>query len=608
MTDRDTAELDAVVVGSGAGGGFAAMALAEAGARVLLLERGPRMDPRDFPMHHRDWELRRSPLDLPGPPDPTVLREDGPAVDPRFAHLRTGPPGRQVAVARREPFRYQRVFGLGGTTLHYQGEAHRFPADAFRPASAYGLGVDWPIDHAELAPHYERAERVLAVAGNPANPFKPARGPYPTPAHALSPVSRRIEAGASKLGWRLLPNPLALPTASLDGRPPCQRSGGCVQGCIFGAKSSVDLTAIARGMRTGRLTGDHPGAGRRARDGTRWTRRWCRLPRRKRVERAAARVVVLALGALETPRLLLAQRGPSHPGGLANASGLVGRYLMETVYALLNVRFDRRVDGYKGPPIDARIWDFARPARGGRVRSGYALGVSGTMGGFHGPASYALRTPGIGRAHKDAMRARFGAIVTLFGIAEQEPRAVNRIRLADETDSDGVPLLRVESSPSEADLRAMDDMLGKLNALAAASGAAEVLHQVTAYDEPLGSHLGGTCRMGRDPATSVVDPFGRAHEVPNLFIADASVLPGQGAGDSPSLTIQALALRTAERIAGLLRRRELYSLRGRERRGASRPSAGRRSGSAWRRDVDSSPRNVGFDGCPRSVSDSCQPR
>ena len=557
MTDRDASEVDAVVVGSGAGGGFAAMALAEAGARVLLLERGPRMDPVDFPLHHRDWELRRSPLDLAAPPDPTIVREDGPVVDPRFAHLRSGPPGRQVAVARREPFRYQRVFGLGGTTLHYQGEAHRFPADAFRPASAYGLGVDWPIDHAELAPYYEAAERVLGVAGDPANPFKPARGPYPTRAHALSSASQRVKAGASKLGWRLLPNSLALPTASLDGRPPCQRSGGCVQGCIFGAKSSVDLTAIPRGVRTGRLTVVTQAraiALEMGRDG-----RVAGVVYRaaRGLERAAGRVVVLALGALETPRLLLAQRGSSHPGGLANGSGLVGRHLEETVYVVLNVRFDQRLDSYKGPPIDARIWDFARPARGGRVRSGYVLGVSGTLGGYHGPASYALRTPGIGRAHKDAMRARFGAVVSLFGIAEQEPRASNRVRLADETDPDGVPLVRVESTPSEGDLVAMDEMLARLNALAGASGAVEILNQITAYDEPMGTHVGGTCRMGRDPATSVVDPFGRAHEVPNLFIADASVLPGQGGGDSPSLTIQALALRTAERIAGLLQRREV---------------------------------------------------
>ena len=123
--------------------------------------------------------------------------------------------------------------------------------------------------------------------------------------------------------------------------------------------------------------------------------------------------------------------------------------------------------------------------------------------------------------------------MTLFGIAQQEPRASNRLRLADETDADGVPLVRVESAPSEADLVAMEEMLAQLKALAGASGAVEILNQITAYGEPMGTRVGGTCRIGRDSATSVVDPFGRVHEVPNLFIADASVLPGQGAGDCP---------------------------------------------------------------------------
>ena len=249
---------DAIVVGSGAGGGFAAMGLAEAGMRVLLLERGRRFEPRrDFPMNHPDWELRpRAFRDTEVSPggDASLVLEDGVALDPRYAHLRSSrTPGERPKASQRAPFRYERVFGLGGTTLHYQGEAHRFSDHAFRPASLYGFGVDWPVSYAELAPYYERAEHVLGVAGDAANPFKPSRGPFPTPAHKLSYASQRIATGATKLGWALLPNSLALPTRSIDARPPCQRSGGCVQGCIFGAKSSVDLTAIRRAEATGRL-------------------------------------------------------------------------------------------------------------------------------------------------------------------------------------------------------------------------------------------------------------------------------------------------------------------------------------------------------------------
>jgi choline dehydrogenase-like flavoprotein len=330
-----------------------------------------------------------------------------------------------------------------------------------------------------------------------------------------------------------------------------------VYGCPFGAKSSVDLTAIRRGERTGRLkvlTKARAVGIETAPDG-----RVATVVYRtgRTIERARARAVVLALGAVETPRLLLTHRSSTHPDGLANASGVVGRYLMETVYAMINARFDERLDAHKGPPIDARIWNFSRPSPGGRARSGYVLGVSGTSGGFHGPVSYALRTPGIGRAHKQAMRARFGTVLSLFGIAEQEPRAANRITLADEPDADGVPRVRIESAHSETDHLAVEEMLARVKSLAMASGSVELLHQITSYDEPMAQHVGGTCRMGRDPATSVVDPHGRAHDVPNLFIADASVLPGQGAGDSPSLTIQALAIRTAEHIVSLARRHEL---------------------------------------------------
>ncbi len=562
MTVTKEEPFDAVVVGSGAGGGFAAMALAEAGMRVLLLERGRRFEPgRDFPMNHPDWELRprafRGTETATG--DVSLQLEEGAPLDPRYGHLRsTDLPGTaHNGGSRRGPFRYDRVFGLGGTTLHYQGEAHRFPEHAFRPASRSGLGVDWPLGYADLARYYDRAEHILGVAGDPANPFKPARGPFPTPAHRLSYASQRVARGAKKLGWALLPNSLALPTRSVDGRSSCQRSGGCVQGCIFGAKSSVDLTAIRRGERTGRLrvqTDSRALAMEMGQDG----RVGAVIYRRANgVYRVRARAIVLAMGAVETPRLLLASRSASQPNGIANGSGLVGRYLMETLLVELAVRFDDRIDAYRGPPIDSRIWDFSLPSVNGSVRSGYVLGVSGTAGGFHGPMSYALQMPGLGRAHKEAMRAQFGTVLTLIGIAEQEPRAGNRLTLAESMDPDGIPLARIASSLSELDLLALDAMLMRLKELATASGAVEVLRQITTYDTPAASHIGGTCRMGRQPRDSVVTPFGRSHDVPNLFITDASVLPGQGAGDSPSLTIQALALRTAEHIVTLARRREL---------------------------------------------------
>lgn len=543
---------DAVVIGSGAGGGFAAMALAEGGMRVLLLERGPQYVPaRDFPMNHDDWELRGEAfLETAHGREPTLALESGPPIPAEHRHLcsRDLRTQRVSGCGRRGPFRYLRAIGLGGSTLHYQGEAHRFPDFAFRPHSNYGHGdADWPVSYSDLEPYYARAEGVLGVAGEPGNPFKPSRGPFPTPAHSLSTASQYVARGAARLGWTVLPNSLAIPSRPYEGRPACRASGGCVEGCMFGAKSSVDLTALAHAERSGRLTlvtgaravsldSDPSGKVERVlflRDGQR--------------HEARGRFFVLAAGAIETPRLLLLSASTRQPGGLANSSGLVGRYLMETLFAGLVVVADRDLRSYRGQQLNARLWDFARPDGTRGLRSGFVLGVTGTHV-HHGPVSYAEQLGGIGLDHKRAVRERFGRVITLFGIAEHEPRQGNRIELHALTDDDGIPRVRVHSDFSDADRTVLRAMIEKLEAWADACGVSERVNLITTYGHPSAAQIGGTCRMGRDPAKSVTDAYGRCHDLSNLYIADASLLVSQGAGDSPSLTIQALALRTAERI------------------------------------------------------------
>lgn len=546
-------EFDAVVVGSGAGGGIAALVLCQAGLKVLLLERGRRYDFRtDYPMRYLDWERRGDPFPEAG--RDTVEQELGQPLDRRRPSLFSSSSAPRLR-RLRSGFNYRRVLGLGGSTLHYQGEAHRFADYAFRSRTEYGFGIDWPIDYRQLAPYYERVERLLGVAGLPGNPFKPAREPFPTPAHPLSPASRLVAAGAAALGWRLQHNPLALPTRSVDGRSPCRHTGGCTTGCIFGAKSSVDVSAIARAQKTGRLTvrtdaravhiETEPGGGRAGR---------VVYLQRGRTLAARGRVYILAAGAVETPRLLLLSRSNEHPYGIGNHNDQVGRNFLETVLVTLDVRFHQALDAYRGPPIDARIWDTADPAACAlEERGGYVLGVSSTMGGYHGPVSYALRTGGFGLAHKRAMREHFGRVVTLFGVAEQEPRAENRISLSDRLDSQGIPKVSVQTFHSDKDAHAIESMFQDCESLAKASGAAEILGRTSTYDRSNASSVGGSCRMGSSPVDSVTDDRCRVHGVDNLFICDGSVLVSQGAGDSPSLTIQALAWRTAEHIVHRLR-------------------------------------------------------
>jgi choline dehydrogenase-like flavoprotein len=491
-------EVDVCVIGAGAGGGVAAWELVRRGARVLLLDTGPRFDPKTYDTHHTDWELVASPIAAVADAPEQLNYESAPGapLDPRFAHLTSrspsqfsGPPPR-----RRRSFYYSRAIGVGGSTLHFQAEAHRFPAHAFRLRSERGVAEDWPIDYAELAPYYERVEQLIGVAGDPSNPFKAARGPYPYAAHPLSAASRRVAAGAQRLGWQLLPNSVAILPQAREGRSACHYCNGCVRGCAVAAKGSVDVAVIPEAERTGRLqleTGfrmsrfEHDADGRitavigRDADETEQRRR--------------ARAFVLAAGAIETPRILLNSAGGAHPHGPGGADGQLGRHLMETLYVFRSARFDVPLETYAGIPIDNRIWDF---------NGASTEGPNGSVG-------YALEAvEGFGLEHREAMQRRFGAVTTLFGIAEQHPRPENRVGLSEQRDRFGVPLARVETTPDALDLEALSQIRERLGELASASGVVELPGQTTAYDTPSATHVGGTCRMGRDPSRSVVDPLG----------------------------------------------------------------------------------------------------
>jgi len=548
------AEFDVVIAGAGAGGGFAAMALTQAGMKVLLLDRGRRFDfTKESPLLHRDWEDHPDVLSANTRDEDAISARWGARIDPADQDICSrgmawlGGDGR--ICKNRGLFQYHRVHGVGGSTLHYQGEAHRFPPQAFTPRSRLGWGRDWPLTYDELAPYYEEAERVLGVAGDPDNPFKARRGPFPTSAHALTARSQLVKKGADKLGWSLLPNSLALPSTSVDGRTPCRHTGGCELGCPFGAKSSTDLSAIARAEGTGRLT---------LVEGARLVR--IETNRAGRVsgfiyrhdnvlKRAKAARYVLALGAVETPRMLLSSDSSSHPQGLGNDSGLVGRFFMETVFVRVPVEAPFPVRSYQGPPLDARIWDFSGPRAGAGAGTGYTLGPAGGLRG-NGPVQYARRLRGFGIEHKNRMRAGYGSRFSLVGVAEHEPRHENHLALDDERDDEDVPKLRVHSDYSALDKAALREMLERCHALADAAGLRTLNRHHSTYSHPSATHVAGGCVMGRDPAHSVTNARARMHGVDNLYIADASLLVSQGAGDSPSLTIQALALRTARHLAG----------------------------------------------------------
>jgi choline dehydrogenase-like flavoprotein len=554
------ADVDVCVVGAGAGGGVFAWAAAREGLRVRLLETGPRFDPSHFGTHAQDWEREPSRL-LAVRQDPVRRSYEsaaGEALDPAFSHLASQSPTLLARpLKQRLPFVWSRALGVGGSTLHYQGEAHRFPAHAFRMRSEHGVADDWPITYDELAPYYDSIERLLSVAGEPGNPFKSARGPFPQAAHPLSAMSRHVAVGARRLGWQHLPNTLAVLSRERSGRSACHYCNGCIRGCQVGAKSSVDVAVLPEAERTGRLelvTDFHVSRLERRHDG--------------RVSgvigtdsagvetRHRARAVVLAAGAVETPRILLNSSDAVDPSGVGNGHDRVGRHLMESMFVQRYVVFDQPLESYAGLPIDSRIWDFNGAAGASEIPNGIVLGQA--AGWFEGPAGFAREgVTGFGKAHRESMQRSFGAGAELLGIAEQLPRADNRVTLSQRVDRFDVPLALVKTRPGREDLEALSIMWRRLGELGEAAGATRFVGQLTAYDVSLASHVAGTCRMGGSPETSVVDPFGAVHGHSNLVIADASVLVTQGAGDSPSLTIQALALRSAAKLLERGRRGEL---------------------------------------------------
>ena len=482
-------------------------------------------------MNRFDWELASSPFGDLGvsEEDPTVASQS--VMDGRY-------------------WKYQRVFGVGGSTLHYDGEAHRFPAHSFKPMTNYDFGLDWPIGYHDLENYYFEMETMLDVSGEPLNPFKERNEPYPHPPHRLSKASQAVAVAAESLGWSVLPNSLAIPSRrTSSGRNPCQQSGGCSKGCIYESKSSVDVAVIRPALVTGRLQVLAETRAVRLNAGKHEITGLDIIDKQGRRRTLRAKFYILAAGSIETPRLLLASYSSTWPRGVGNHNGLVGKYLMTTLFYVLNVEARDRLDPYVGPAYDSKLWDFSLPSLKEGAYSGFVLGCSGTAGGYHGPVSYARAFPGVGRRHKDEMRKRFGRIFSIYGIAEQEPRLVNQVTLSTtEVDEVGLPKVNVKLNLSVKDRSVLDCMRNRCREIQSKIEGSVLISELSCLEVPTASHLAGGCIMGINSASSVVDSNCKMHGFDNCYIADASVMPGQGCGDSPSLTIQALALRTSDRV------------------------------------------------------------
>ena len=391
-----------------------------------------------------------------------------------------------------------------------------------------------------------------------ASPFDPPRSkPYPLPPLPITSKGVLMERGAAKLGWHAFPSPMAILSQPYRGRAACVHCGFCENfGCEMEAKSSTLVTMIPEAVATGRCEIRPSSYVRKVEIDRRGRVTGVKYFNRDRKEVfQQARAVILCANGAETPRLLLNSRSGTFPRGLANSSGAVGRNLMFNSGCFAAGRFEKAVNGYRSV-VDTRvIQDFYELPE--------SLGISGGGGidirfDFQ-PVAFALYGQGDGfdrwgSDFKHRLHQRFNHTAYALGHSTSLPVESNTISLDPSLKDDwGLPALQMTFREHPNDRRLSEYLLARSLELLEAAGAVERWTYAPGPAPFPQVHLLGTCRMGNDPATSVVNRDHRAHDVPNLFMVDGSSFVTSGRGQ-PTMTIQALAFRAAERITDLARR------------------------------------------------------
>jgi choline dehydrogenase-like flavoprotein len=517
-----------LVIGAGASGAAFAWSIADIGTSVLCLEQGPWMRQQDYPSNGLDWEARS-------------MAEFSPS--PNVRHRSADYPVNETW-SEISPLMFNAV---GGSTILWAAHFPRFTPGDFRARSEDGVGEDWPICYETLEPYYTINDRMMGVSGLAGDPSYPYHEP-PLPPLPLGKAGNTLARGFEKLGWHWWPSDSAILSREYEGRAACINLGPCLSGCAQGAKASTDITywpaaqrkgvELRTGCRVREITVRADGMA----DGVLYYDADGQLQEQK------AELVVVACNGIGTPRLLLNSKSAQHPDGLANSSGLVGRNLMFHPYAAITGIFEERLNGRRGP-VGCSLWShefYETDLSRGFVR-GYSFEA---IRGF-GPAQTALwgMVHGVvpwGEGHHDAFARMYDHTATLVAITEDLPEEVNTVTLDPElTDADGIPAPKITYRLSDNSRRMLAHGVERAKEALTAAGAVETIAMPLLRDA--GWHLMGTARMGRDPKKSVVNEWGQAHDVKNLFIVDGSIFVTAG-GVNPTSTIQALALYIADGI------------------------------------------------------------
>jgi choline dehydrogenase-like flavoprotein len=551
---------DAIVVGSGAAGGIAAYALATKGVNVICLEAGRMIDPaRDFHTHMFpfDWPYRGN-----GKPGEYGVLPQGMGwkIKEWTDQFYTIPDEDPYALAPEAKFTWTRLRAVGGRTNFWGRETERFGPLDFKPKSLQdGWGEDWPVSYNDVAPYYEKVERLIGVSGDAKGVYNSPQGQHLLPAFNPRCGELLIAKGARKLGIQAIAKPLAVLSRPYDGRPPCHYCGACNWGCKVRARyCSLDVVfpklegmpnftlrpnAVANTVVVDPKTGMARGV------------TYIDAITRQEYE-VRGKVVVLAASMIESIRILLNSRGREHPHGLANSSGTLGRYLMDHVSfndipGFLPQLAGRPTTNEDGPGEACMYiprYNYGRPSNKKYLRGwqlnfytgcGMGPGVGASLAGF-------------GSVYKRRIKELYPASFDMGGYGEGLAFDWNRVEIDPDglRDRLGIPQVRFHTRAVYPQSVAMlAEIYGQIEEILKAAGA-EILPYKKAAPYPLGAvtHEAGGARMGDDPRTSVVDKWNRCHDVKNVLVVDAACFVSHP--EKPiTHTIMALSYRACDHLA-----------------------------------------------------------
>ncbi|MFO1024526.1 MAG: GMC family oxidoreductase [Acetobacteraceae bacterium] len=523
MTDT----VDVLIIGAGASGAAMAWSLADTKMRIVCLEQGGWMKPSEYPSTGRDWEARALSDYSPSPnirarPTDYPINEDN------------------------SPIKVVNFNGVGGGTVFYTAHWPRMHPSDFKVKSLDGVADDWPISYWDLEKFFDENDRMMGVSGLAGDPGVPPRNP-PMPPQGLGKSGTQLAKAMNKLGWHWWPSDTTVATTDYEGRAKCINLGHCTPACAQGAKASTDITYWPAAIRAGVELRTHC----RVREITLNEHGMAKgvvYYDADGVERfQAAEVVVLACNGVGTPRLLLNSASGRFPGGLANSSGLVGKNLMFHPYAQVYGFVDEPTDSNRAPPTCLWSKEFYETD----LARGFARGYTIQFNRGAGPIVEATMSAGKdllpwGPAHHAVFRRINGHRLTASAICEDLPEQHNRVTLDPVLkDSHGIPAPRIDYTIGENTAKMMKHGIARAKEILQVAGARDIC--VNAPIVYGGWHLLGTARMGSDPDRSVVNGWGRTHDVKNLFIIDGSLFTTSG-GVNPTSTIQALALYVADQM------------------------------------------------------------